>query len=112
MKGCCVTACDPMTEGEKQKIDKTLAGLSKRFHETLVKPAYPAPRLLRLWGFRMGRTRIRLMLDDSNCDSRYFKERGWFESDYFYPVRLGALKRAAGSLFDSMAQRGVRKRES
>ncbi len=109
VKGCCVTACDPMTEREKQKIDKALAALSKRFHETLMKPAYPAPTLLRLWGFRMARTRIKLMLDDSNRDYRYYKEKGWFQSEYYYPTDLGAVKKAAGSLFDSMTTRSMRK---
>ena len=50
VRGCCVTACNPMTEWEKQKIDKALAALSRTFYETLAKPAYPAPRLLKLWG--------------------------------------------------------------
>ncbi len=34
---------------------------------------------------------------------------GGFESDFFYPVQLGVLKKVAGSLFDSMARRGVKK---
>ncbi len=110
VKGCCVTACDPMTEWEKQKIDKALVGLSRRFYETLMKPAYPAPSLLKLWGFRMGRTSIRLMLDNSNRDYSYYREKGWFESDYYYPTHLGVLRKAAGSLFDSMATRSAKKK--
>jgi hypothetical protein len=39
-------------------------------------------------------------------------EKGWLESDYFYPVRLGILKKRAGRLFDSMVTRKVRKRKS
>ncbi len=111
VKGCCVTACQPMTGNEKRKIDKALAEHSKRFYKRLMKPAYPVPTLLKLWGFRMGRTSIRLMLDDSNRDYTYYKEKGWFQSDYYYPTRLGALRKAAGSLFDSMASRKVRNRE-
>jgi len=30
--------------------------------------------------------------------------------DYFYPVRLGPLKKAAGSLFDALGRRMARKR--
>jgi hypothetical protein len=51
----------------------------------------------------MSRTTIRQMLDDSSRDYRYYAEKGWFESDYFYPTRLGVLKKVAGNLFDSMA---------
>ncbi len=108
--GCCVTACDPMTAKEKQKIDKAVADLSDRFCKTLMKPPYPVPPLLKLWGFRMGRTSIRLMLDDTKCDYRYYKERGWFDADYYYPTHLGPVKRMAGHFFDSMATKRVTKR--
>jgi hypothetical protein len=48
---------------------------------------------------------IRLSSDDSTRDYSYYAERGWFESDYYYPTRLDPLKMAAGRLFDSMAAR-------
>ena len=76
VKGYCVTACDRMTAHERQKIDKLLAEHSRRFYKRLVGPAYPVPMLLKLWGFRMGRTSIKLMLDDSNRDYKYYKEKG------------------------------------
>ena len=56
-----------------------------------------------LIGFRMGRTTIIEGLDDRSKDYRYYKEQGWFESDYYYPTRLGLLKKVAGKLFDRMA---------
>lgn len=110
VKGCSVTALDPMTGNDKQKIGKTLGEQSRRFYETLVKPAYPAPKLLKLWGFRMGRTHIKLMLDDSNRDYTYYRDKGWFESEYYYPTRLGPVKKAAGRFFDVMETRKARKR--
>ncbi len=109
VKGSCVKALDPMTEKEKQKIDRALAGQSRRFYERLVKPAYPVPTLFRLWAFRAGRTSIRLELDENSRDYTYYKEKGWFESDYYYPTRPGALKKAAGSLFDSVAASSLEK---
>jgi len=112
VKGSCVTALEPMTEAEKQKIDKTLEEQSKRFYESLLTPAFPAPTLLKLGGFRMGRTSIRLMLDDTSRDYRYYQEKGWFQSDYFYPTHLSALQKAAGSFFDSMARRRANNRKS
>ena len=103
VKGSCVTALDPRTEKDQQKIDRTLAEQSKRFYAVLSKPAYPVPTLFKLMGFRMGRTTIKQMLDERSRDYRYYAEKGWLESDYFYPTRLGALKKAVGNLFDSMA---------
>lgn len=103
VKGSCVTILDPRTEKEQQKIDKRLAQHSQRFYTVLAQPAYPVPALFKLMIFRMGRTSIKQMLDDRSRDYRYYAEKGWFESDYFYPTHLGLFKKAAGNLFDSMA---------
>jgi len=110
VKGSCITALEPMTEKQKQKIDRALAAQSRRFYETLLKPAYPSPTLLKLMAFRMARTSIRLMLDDSSRDYTYYKDQGWFESDYYYPAKLNVLQKGTGSLFDSIAARMARRR--
>jgi multimeric flavodoxin WrbA len=100
VKGSCTTALDPMSEKERQKIDSITAAHSRRFHAGLSRPAYPVPSLLKLGGFRAARTSMRLMLDETSRDYTYYRDKGWFESDYFYPVRLGALKKATGGLVD------------
>jgi multimeric flavodoxin WrbA len=110
VKGSCITALEPMTEKERQKIDRVLAGQARRYHARLAKPGLPVPGLFMLMGFRMGRTSIRLELDDRSRDYRYYVEKGWFESDYFYPTRLGLVKKGAGKLFDSMQARTTRAR--
>ncbi len=68
-----------------------LEPLPRRFYERLAKPAYPVPTFFKLWAFRMGRTSIQLMLDDTSRDYTYYRDKGWFQSDYYYPTRLGAL---------------------
>ncbi len=110
VKGTCFKAFEPMTEREKQKLDRALAAQARRYYKTLEKPGYPVPTLLMLMAFRMGRTSMRLELDDSSRDYTYYADKGWFESDYFYPTRLGVLKTVAGKLFDSMAARMTRAR--
>jgi multimeric flavodoxin WrbA len=112
VKGTCFRVLDPMTEKERQKRDKALARQSRRFTKSLAKPAYPAPELLKLMAFRMGRTSIRLELDDNSRDYRHYNDKGWFESDYFYPVQLGPLKTLAGGLFDSLQARLTKHRKS
>jgi multimeric flavodoxin WrbA len=111
VKGAFFTALDPMTESEKKKMDKSLEKQSRRFHERLMKPIYPVPSFFWLMAFRGGRMNVRLECDESYRDYSYYRDKGWLESDYFYPVRLGVLKKAAGSLFDSMTARKVRKRK-
>lgn len=102
VKGSCVTILDPRTEKDQRKIDKALAAHSQRFYANLMKPDYPIPSWTMLIGFRMGRTSIKEMLDVRSLDYRYYAEKGWFESDYFYPTNLPLLKKAAGKLFDRM----------
>ncbi len=73
--------------------------------QRLSQPPVPVPTLSKLMVFRMARTSIRLMLDETSRDFTYYREKGWFESDYFYPVRLGLFKNAAVRLFDCIASR-------
>jgi hypothetical protein len=102
VKGSCIMTLEPMTEKQQHKIDGLLAAQAKRYIATLEGPAYPAPSLMSLMFFRMGRTRMRLMLDDSYRDYRYYVDKGWFDSDFYYPTRLGVLKKGAGKFFDWM----------
>ena len=110
VKGTCVKAIEPRTEKDRQKIDRARARQARRFYAGMVKPAYPAPSLLMLAVFRTFRSMIRRSSDDNTRDHRYYAERGWFESDYYYPTRLGVLKKGAGKLFDSMSARTTRAR--
>ncbi len=110
VRGACVTALEPASEKEQRKIDRALARLSRRYHRRLMEPAYPVPALLNLMAFRMARTSMKLLQNDSYRDYTYFTDRGWFESQYFYPTRLGPLKKAAGRLFDSLAAIEARRR--
>lgn len=112
VKGICFTALEPMTQRERQKLDQILARHARRYHASLERPGYPAPSLLMLMGFRMSRTSMGLELDDSSRDYQYFAEKGWFESDYFYPTRLGPLKKGAGKLFDAMQVRRTKARHA
>ncbi|MDY7079703.1 MAG: flavodoxin family protein [Chloroflexota bacterium] len=102
VKGSCITTLDPMTEKQQHKIDRIIAAQARRYYARLEKPGYPAPTLIDLMFFRMSRTKMRLMLDDSFRDYTYYRDKGWFESDFYYPTRLGLLKKGAGKLFDSM----------
>jgi multimeric flavodoxin WrbA len=105
VKGCCLTALEPMSTSEQVKMDQALARQSRRFYARLMGSPYPAPRLFNLMAFRMSRTSMKRMLDDSNRDFSYYAERGWFESDYYYPTRLGVFRRLMGGLFDAVAAR-------
>ena len=102
LKGITITGFDPKTEKQQQKIDRDLAKHSQRFFTLLTKSPHPVPSWFQLVGFRMSRTLIS-RIDPERIDHKYYKDNGWYESDYYFPVRLGLLKSAAGWLFDRMA---------
>jgi hypothetical protein len=108
VKGSCATALEPMKEKDRLKMEKALAGHSRRFHERLMKPAFPAPSYLQLMAFRMGRTSIRQMLGGGSRDYTHYRDKGWFESDYYYPTRLGPFKKAVGTALDWAAARAFK----
>ena len=108
--GSRITAREPMTEKEARKMDQSLARQGERFHRRLVNSDYPVPTLKMLIGFRIGRTTMRLELDERSRDYRYYKQKGWFDSEYFYATRLGPLKKTAGKLFDWIGTRMASRR--
>jgi hypothetical protein len=105
VKGCCVNSLEPMTKKGREKIDKAIDRLSKKFYAKLIKKEYPAPSLLKLMAFRASRSSMKLMLDENNMDYRHYKEKGWFESAYYYPVKLSPFKKLFGKIFDMMGTR-------
>ncbi len=106
VKGSSIRTLEPMTEKAKQKREKTLTRQSRRFHTRLFRPTHTSPPLLGLMVFRMSRTKMHRELSEGHPDFVYFRDKGWFESEYYYPTRLGLFKKAAGVLFDWIGARG------
>ncbi len=107
LKGSSLLMILPITESQQRKIDQVLAEQAKQFHASLEQPPYRAPGWVYLYFFHMGRTKMHLELDETSIDYRYYRDQGWFESDFFYPVELGPLKKGAGKLFDTLTTRQV-----
>jgi len=105
VKGCVIKTLEPMTEKARKKTVAQIKRQSKKYYKELVKQAYPSPSLLKLMMYRMSRTSMNLMLDEKFRDYTYFSEKGWFESDYYYPVRLGPVKKMMGRIFDFTAKK-------
>ena len=112
VKGSCSRTLEPMSQEAQDRMERNLAKQCRRFHDRLLRPAFPTPSFLGLMMFRMARTGYRQALSEDMRDHVYFRDRGWFESDYYYPVHLGLFKKAAGVLFDRAAARMFRPRET
>ena len=101
-----------MEAGERRKLDRMLEDHGRRFHKSLERPAYPPPTVFKLMAFRAGRWTVQLELTEKDRDFTYYRDKGWFESAYWYPVRLGSAKQVAGKVFEWMGKRAARKRRS
>ena len=103
-KGCYLTALEPRTALEQKKITQKIKKASRRFYKELKRSAPPAPSFFKLMIFRISRTNIKTILNEKDRDYRYYKEKGWFESDYYYDVSLGLIKKLAGCFFDFLGK--------
>lgn len=111
-RGFYLTMIEPYAKGEKEKFDRAIDRQSKAFHSFLLKNRFPSPSLFQVMVFRMSRSGIKASLDDRNRDFRYYTEKGWFTSDYYYPVKLNPFKKLIGILFDIIGTRmGKKKKE-
>jgi len=105
VKGRCFTALEPISDRDQARIDRMMAAHARAFHSRLVRQKLPRPGLFDLMIFRMSRTKIRMMLDENSRDYTWYRDTGWFESDFYYPVRLGPVRKGAGKFFDWAAAR-------
>jgi multimeric flavodoxin WrbA len=112
VNGCCLTTLEPVTAKGQIKCNKMIERQSKRFYKTLIKKEYPTPAFFKLMIFRMSRTSMKSMLDENYRDYTYYKEKDWFDSTYYYPVRLGVFKKITGNFFDWLATAMTRSKTS
>jgi multimeric flavodoxin WrbA len=105
VKGCCIKTLEPMTEKAKSRTERSIAKQSWKFYRQLVKQEYPSPSMLKLLLYRLSRTSMKLMLDEKYRDYSYYAEQGWFNSEYYYPVKLNSVKKALGKFFDFAARK-------
>ena len=91
-------------ESQKEQINTELKNKAQKFSKVLTTKKSPNPSFKRLFMFRLVRT-----FHENNPskefikDYRYYKEQGWFGSQYYYPVNLGLLKKIVGVLADKFA---------
>lgn len=104
VKGCVVKTLEPTPEKDKEKNKAEIKLLAERFAKELNRDKLPNPSIFRLMMFRM--TRHGIMAADKNLkDYRYYKNHGWFESDYYYETSLGITKKVMGKLFDVIGRK-------
>jgi multimeric flavodoxin WrbA len=104
-KGCYLTALEPKTVFEQKKMIRNIKKASGRFYKELMRPMPVSPSFFKLIFFRISRTMMKKTLNENYRDYRYFEEKGWFKSDYYYDVSLGFIQKMAGWFFDLLGKR-------
>ncbi len=104
-KGSFLSTLDPMTENQKIKMNQEMKKTAERFYKGLIRQKQPAPSFFRLMLFRMTRTSLKHFEKLGLKDYYYYKEKGWFESDYYYNTSLGIIKKTAGYFFDFLGRK-------
>lgn len=106
-KGSCVSTLEPMTELQQKKLKLEIKKSSEKFYKRLIKSTPAAPSLVRLMLFRITRTSIRY-IDVRYFDYYYYKDKGWFDSDYYHETTLGPIKKFMGCFFDFLGRKMVK----
>jgi len=105
LTGRVLQTLEPCPPAKKEKNSKLLRQLADSYYRRLKKNRFPAPSLFALVMFRIGRTKIGRELDQDFRDYTWYRDNGWFESGFYYPVRLGLWKKFLGNLTDVVAGR-------
>lgn len=107
VKGSCVRTLQPMTELRQNKLKQEIKKSSERFYKGLFRSTPSVPSFSRLMLFRISRT-ILQYIDVRYFDYYYYKDKGWFESDYYHETTLGPIKKFTGHLFDFLGRQIVK----
>ena len=99
------TPSNELLPSEQEKINKTISKGAKHFYGILSGSKSPQPNFFMLWAFRFARTSHAKLTDKTYCDYHYFKTNGWFDSDYYYDVKLNPFKKLYGIFADKMAKK-------
>ncbi len=104
VKGISITTVEPMSDKRQFEINKVIDELSNKFYKQLIKNEFPKASLKGLIAFRMSRTSIKIMLDEKYRDYNFYKDNGWFESEYYYRVKMNPFKKGFGKIFDKIGK--------
>ena len=111
VKGSLIKSLEPMTEKNQKKNEIAIEKQAKKFYKQLIKNEFKNPSLLELFIFRMSRSSIKTMLNENYRDYEYFKKNGWFDSEFYYPVKINILEKMIGDIFDKISVKAAKNRK-
>lgn len=95
----------------QDKNTKAISIATQRFSDAIENFKLRRPSFFKLAIFRMTRSSMKHSPEVLPADKKYFEERGWTESEYFYNIRLGFLRTIFGKQIDRMIKNMIIKEE-
>lgn len=95
-------------EPENKKIEIAVKKAAERFYKALFIKKAPEPSLKRLIIFRFARSAHKYSTEPTR-DYEYFKDKGWFDSRFFYKTKLSWYKRVLGWMVDKFMTKQAEK---
>ena len=86
-------------KAESEKIDIKIKQAAERFYAKLIGNKSPEPDLKMFAIFHLARSGHKYTSDRQH-DYAYFKEKGWFESSYYYETGISWYKMLIGAFID------------
>ena len=108
VNGVCLTTREPMSPKRQNLNEHKILQLSNRYYQALVNDTLPIPGLFDLIIFRITRTTVEVKLDPSYRDYQYYRDKGWFNSDFYYPARINVLKKTLASIAEYIAIKNIK----
>jgi len=100
-KGALITGLmGPKLPAEQRKFEAQIASAADGFYKLMNSQKMASQSLKRLAIFRASRTSIKLVSDRSSADYNYYKNQGWFDSDFYFRVNLNPVQKLIGKIID------------
>lgn len=98
INGCVLNTLIPTTDKIQEQNARKLRGAAGRFYRALTVKRR-TPSLYSMLMFRAARTNVKNLAGEY-YDYRYYDRKGWLQSEYYTPLALNPLQKAAGRAFD------------
>lgn len=102
VKGSCLTTIQPASDKQIADNKRKLMKHAERFYKQITSKKPQKASLFELMIFRASRSKLKAMEGQDFRDIGYYRDMGWFESDFYYPVKMNPVKKMFGKLFDRL----------
>ena len=93
----------------RQKVDTALDEIAGSAVEAVTSGAEPTPTTADLIGFRVARLLVRNTTENGPVDEAYWRERGWFDADWFTDAKVPFVANKIAALVEGRIRTGIEK---